>query len=250
MPRKNKAEEIAAIFKSRILSGELKPGQDFPTNEQIKQEFDVAFNTVHKAVNILIAEGLVTHGAGNMRRKVRDAVLTRSVRSMGFLQEYQDRGNQQLLDLRIHTPASGKKLPERVQQVLPFPLLRYKTLQLRDGIPVAISDAFIPQVVPLIELLDKLALPDAELYTVLKGFGVSVSRCRESLFFDWATTEECALFGIPAGSSLAVVRIERRVFDDKGNLVELCFLTDRADAYEFVYEFELQSVSHSLPEGN
>lgn len=258
MSRKSKALEIAQVLKDRITSAQLEPGADFPTNTELRDEFGVTPNTIDKAVKLLIKEGLViTYGSGNTKRKVREYVfkkatrevgqspgkpeITKSSRAMGFLTEYEGRGQLKILDLKIITPSYACSLPSKVSTVVSPPLIFYKTLQLRDGSPVAISESYITNVDSLIELYDKLQNPSVEMYSELSSLGINVSTCEESLTVGWATTDEIKLFGLPPGNNLTVVRITRRVFDEKGNLIELCFLTDRADAYEFVYRFSMKN---------
>lgn len=240
MARKNKHSEISNILRQRITSGLYKSGDDFPTNIELKEEFESSLNTIHQAVYPLIQEGLVvTYGSGNNKRKVRDIVLGRSERSMGFIREYKGRSKQTIISLSIFTPNTINQAPEKVIGLIEAPFLRYKTLQLRDGVPVAISDSYIPNIVSLIDLMDHLGDSNNELYDTLTSMGISLSTCEESLVVDWSTDNECELFGLPPGNNLQVVRIKRKVYDKNNNLIELCYLVDRADAYEFTYKFKL-----------
>jgi DNA-binding GntR family transcriptional regulator len=50
---------LAAHFRERILSGELKPGERLPSGERIRQEFEVSQTTNRRAMNQLSHEGLV-----------------------------------------------------------------------------------------------------------------------------------------------------------------------------------------------
>lgn len=239
MARQNKWEEIANILRNRILSGELKPGQDFPTNMKLMKEFDVYIGTIQQAINALIQEGLVvTFGSGTTKRMVR-TLVERSVRQGDFITEYKNRGSQKILDLRIIK--GSRELPEPVLEIMKPPVLYFKTLQIRDNIPVAISCSFIPSVFSLEMLLKNLQDPKAELYTFMKSMGFNPTNCQESLVVDRATSKESELFELAPNNNLIVVRINRKVFDETGNLIEFCLLTDRADAYEFVYNFAFDS---------
>jgi GntR family transcriptional regulator len=228
-------QEIAAILRERILSGQLKPGQPFPTNKELINEFGVYVSTVQNAVNALIREGLVvTSGPGNKRRIVRP-LLERSVRRGGFLTEFGPRARLEILELKI--VRSPRKLPAAVLKEMDPPVLRYLTRQWRDEIPVALSDAYIPGVVPLKELKSLISDPGTDLYRAMESLGMRADTCEESLIAGGSTPEEQQILnGAPV-----VVRITRKVYNKDGRLLELCFLTNRADCYEFLYRFPFEA---------
>lgn len=63
MPLKNnllpKYHQINEILRERITSGELKPGDQIPTEEELCQEFDVSRGTVRRAILSLAQVGLI-----------------------------------------------------------------------------------------------------------------------------------------------------------------------------------------------
>ena len=52
-------QQIAAIIRNRIESGQYPPGTSIPSIERIRQETGCAVKTIQRAVRILAAEGLV-----------------------------------------------------------------------------------------------------------------------------------------------------------------------------------------------
>ena len=52
-------EQLAAIIRKQINSGELEPGQLLPSEAHLQQEHDVSRSTVRHALGILRDEGLV-----------------------------------------------------------------------------------------------------------------------------------------------------------------------------------------------
>jgi GntR family transcriptional regulator len=51
--------QVAAILRQRITSGQIPPGRAIPSIVQMEAEFEVARDTLRKAVQILKEEGLV-----------------------------------------------------------------------------------------------------------------------------------------------------------------------------------------------
>ena len=53
------SEQVEAIVRARIASGQYPPGSRMPSTSTLAQEFDVAPRTVRKALGPLAAEGLI-----------------------------------------------------------------------------------------------------------------------------------------------------------------------------------------------
>ena len=53
------SRQIANDLRNRITSGEIPPGRRIPSLTELEQDYDVARDTLRKAVGILRDEGLV-----------------------------------------------------------------------------------------------------------------------------------------------------------------------------------------------
>ena len=58
------SQQLAAVLRAQIHSGERPPGSRLPTIMQLSQEYEVATATVTKALRILKREGLVIGSTG------------------------------------------------------------------------------------------------------------------------------------------------------------------------------------------
>ena len=72
------SSQIAEQIRSSILSGEYKPGDRLPSERELTEMFCVSRPTVHEAINILAATGLVKSSQGE-RSVVKSLVETSSV---------------------------------------------------------------------------------------------------------------------------------------------------------------------------
>lgn len=52
-------QQLAAILREQIVSGELEPGRPLPSHMTLVQQYGVARGTAVKAVRLLVNEGLV-----------------------------------------------------------------------------------------------------------------------------------------------------------------------------------------------
>lgn len=65
------AEQVSDELRRAIHEGEYEPGDSLPTEQQLRQNFDVSRQTIRAALNTLTQEGLVASGRGR-GRVVRD----------------------------------------------------------------------------------------------------------------------------------------------------------------------------------
>lgn len=233
-----KWQELYQILRKRIIDGVYPPGSDFPTNIELVQEFNLHTATIQQAVNALIREGLVFSSTKRaVRRKVRPA-LHRSRRKGGFTNDLTGKkAKKELVELKIIT--DEKDIPQEVLQEMKPPVLFYYHNQWLDDTLIAVSRSYIPNLIPLDKLENMLKQEGARLYLSMKALGFNPTMCEEALIAGPSTEEENLDLQLPANSSITVARITHKVFDDDGNLLEYCFLIDRADCHVFEYRFPL-----------
>jgi DNA-binding GntR family transcriptional regulator len=72
-------ETIAEALREQIRSGQLKPGDQLPTLAELAVANTVAVGTAHRALPLLMSEGLVTIARG--RRAIVSAPSTSRIQS-------------------------------------------------------------------------------------------------------------------------------------------------------------------------
>lgn len=80
----------------------------------------------------------------------------------------------------------------------------------------------------------------------MEALGFQPTMVEESLIAGPSSEEDNKALQLPNNSSITVVQITRKVIDDNGHLLEYCFLTDRADCYEFSYRFPYYRILSSF----
>lgn len=237
--KQNKWRDVYQTLKERILDGTYPAGSPFLTNKEIGAEFDLHTVSVQSAVNELIREGLVVPSPNRATRRTVRTVPIRSMRKGGFFKDSEKTGkaHKELVELKIIKDQD--ELPEAVQKEMKVPVLYYHHNQFVNDTLVANSRSFIPHLFPLDELNRRLSVEGARLYKSLEALGHKPTMVEEELIAAAATEEDNKLLNLPENSSITVARIDRKVYDDDGNIVEFCYLTDRADCYVFSYRFPL-----------
>ncbi|HSI13526.1 MAG TPA: GntR family transcriptional regulator [Chthoniobacter sp.] len=76
------SEQLVYAVKKAVISGLLKPGSRFPSVRAVSQELRIHPNTAHKAVGVLIGEGLleVHPGIGTVVGKIPPAPSARELK--------------------------------------------------------------------------------------------------------------------------------------------------------------------------
>lgn len=57
-------QQLAAILRDQIRSGEFPPGRPLPSTNHLHQQYGIAKNTVVKALRLLVGEGYIVGVVG------------------------------------------------------------------------------------------------------------------------------------------------------------------------------------------
>lgn len=229
----SKWPEIYNLILNDIRSGVYKPGQSLPPQEDLAVAYNVSRATVQKAFAKLTQDGkILTLFEHFDRRRIVMPEIVPSTRTAGFRNDNADNHTAFVESLELHTIDDP---PTQVKELLGNVVLRHLTRQWKNHIPVAISESYVSSILPLDKLKEHLTKGD-KLYDSMRLLGFYPSNCEESLHAKMATEDDMKYL---YGPKIVIVEIVRKVFDDDGNLLELCFLKDRADSYIFNYRFNL-----------
>ncbi len=238
---------LAESLRARIVAGDQAPGSQLPTEMDLAQEFGVSRGTVIKAIDVLVAEGIVTkrQGAGSFvslpslhRRSLRMLSFTETVSAEGY------KASQRVLFYR----------PARDDEARAFGAVEPSAMLVRlrfvDSVPCAIHRSVIPNRV--MEMLPFAMLgqilrggeSDYSLYAAINAAGLVIHRGSEHVSARLATTDEAEVLNVRLPAALMVV--VRQSFDAEGRLIEAAEASYHADYYS--YDLELtRGNSHRAP---
>jgi GntR family transcriptional regulator len=222
-----------------IGEGVLGPGEALPAERELAALADVSRVTVRKAVQDLVASGLLVqrHGSGTF---VAPGVahVEQSLSSLtSFTEDMARRGlkaESVWLDRGIYTPSPtemvvlGLKSEESVARI--------SRLRIANGTPLAIERASLSAAI----LPDPRAVEHSLYETLARSRHRpvrAIQRLSAALLDD---EDDARLLGVPKGS--ASLNIERTSYLASGRVVEFTCSRYRADAYDFVAELRLHKV--------
>jgi GntR family transcriptional regulator len=234
--------QIADHVRDRIARGELRPGDEVPSERQVAADWEVSRPTATKALDILRREGLVLgrQGAGtfvtdppSLRRQASDRYM-RSV-EMGRIYLPNERARILSAELVGAPPdvAMALGVSEGSQ------VIRRRRLTLRDDAPVELStswlDGELAAVAP--RLLETGRILNGTLAYVEEMTGRIATVARDRVAARLATADERELLELPDPSAAIVTR--HTVLDAGELVIELAESVGPPDAWSVEQVYEL-----------
>jgi GntR family transcriptional regulator len=225
-------DELAEKIARRVW----RPGESIPTEAELAASHGIAVGTVRKAINALVADGLVEpqQGRGTFVRRPRfDSSLFRFFRHSGF-DEHAVPGSR-LLEREVVAAT-----PDQVREALKLQLnertIRMSRLRLAADRPFLREQIWLPyaQFEPL------LTVPESEIGDLLypayeRLCGQVVARAEEVLTVGAADADDSRLLGVERGAPL--VMIDRLALSFEGRPIE--WRRSHGVASDFRYKVEI-----------
>lgn len=219
----------------KITRREWQPGAAIPTEQELTQAYGVSIGTVRKAVETLVAEGLLERSQGRgtfIRKPSFDGSLFRFFR-------YQTEGaRNQVPEGRILARTSVAP-PEPVAQALALTrrakAIRLDRLRLVDGEPVLLEEIWLPQ--QRFAALMDIGLPDFGdlLYPLYEErCGQTIASAQETLTVELADAQVAGQLRIAAKQPVIV--IDRLAFGYDRQPLEWRRSRGRSDRFRYQIE--------------
>lgn len=219
----------------KICRGEWRPDQAIPAEHELSRTYDVALGTIRKAVDMLVAEGLLERSQGRgtfVRRPSFDGSLFRFFRLLtlqGKRRVPEGRILERTLKIPPKAAARALDLPPRTRAI------RLDRLRLIDGKVVLAEEIWLPEsrFAALLDIdiadFDNLLYPFYE-----KVCGQTIASARETLTVATADAASAGTLGIAEGSPVVV--IERLAFGYDRKPLEWRRTMGAADTFRYQVE--------------
>ena len=216
-----------------IREGKWVPGDLLPSEAQLCLQFGVSRGTVVKAIDVLLAEGLLQRRQGVGTFVSRPALHRSPGYLLGFSETVRRQGR-----MPTHRLIGQRQLDrsEALQFGCDEPALLLDRIRLVDGLPWAIHTALVPMriaatVPALTGSKSRVEKSDFSLYTTFDEAGLEIDHADETINVRLATEKEAELLGIELPS--AVMLVHRKSYDKRGNLIELIEAVYLQDSYTY-----------------
>ena len=245
--QKPRYRALADSLRARIVAGDHAPGAQLPTELDLAQEFGVSRGTVIKAIDVLVAEGIVTKRQGAGSFVSLPSLHRRSLRLLSFSETVSAEGHKASQRVLSYRPA-GDDEARAFGAVEPSAML--VRLRYVDSVPCAIHRSVIPNrvmerlPVAMLGQILRGGESDFSLYAAFAAAGLVIDRGNEHVSARLATKEEAEVLNVRLPAALMVV--VRQSFDAEGRLIEAAEAIYHADYYS--YDLALvRGNSHDAP---
>ena len=214
---------LAAEIRDAIRNGEYADGRQLPTEEQLSASFSVSRQTVRRAMQDLVSEGIIYRVAGRGTYPVAEE--DRYVNHFGSVEE--------LMALSLDTECQVVSPLQRKVDVETASRLRLRSdeiftvtfVRLHSDIPFCYTSVYLPpRIGQLLADVDELASAGRRSRVTVIGLidarrGGSITAAEQSISAAGAPAFAARHLGRDAGEPL--LRIDRLYFDEEDDPVEL-----------------------------
>jgi len=220
--------QIANLLREQIASGQLRPGDRLPSEDELCELFQVSRTTVRAALDVLVSAGLVRREQGRGTYVEESRLEQASERLCGFTEEMRQRGlRPETKVLKVQKEAADEFLAKKLNLTPGAAVIRIERLRLADGEPMGIQKAFLPFSLCPSLLDDDLS---QSLYELLeKKYNIIPCKAEDTYYVGKVSPQEAKLLRVPAGAAAFVV--ERVTLDSNGEPIEYVRSIMRGDRY-------------------
>jgi GntR family transcriptional regulator len=225
-------DQVEAALASDIVAATLPPGSQLPPEDSLTARFGVSRTTVRKAVENLVARGLVEIRRGRGTFVTEPKIRQDLTELSGFVEDMMALGRNptaRLLDKRA-VPAS-KTVAQHLGVALGTHVYRIERVRLVDGIAMSFDETYLP-----LDIGEKIAGHDLEaepIFALLEGkYDLPLVEAQYQLEAVTADEYVAQALGIEAGSPIFL--IERTSYTEGQKPVDYEKLYYRGDLIKFV----------------
>ena len=233
MPRYHQLREI---LQKRIESGEFQPGDQFPTEEQLCQEYGVSRGTVRQAINVLVNEGRLRREQGRGTFVAESSLSPVFFRLADFAEDMRQRGlTASTRVLRLQVIPATEEIAARLEIPVGEQVIESARLRMANGKPMAyetrhLAHSLCPQ------LLDEDLMHQSIHSLLIDKYKIPLIRACHTVEARVLSKEEASLLEVEPGS--AGFFVDRVTYTTNNRPVTWYRTFYRGDEYRFTAEFE------------
>ena len=230
-------QQLHRYLADQILSGDLQPNVQLPTERLFAEKAQISRVTVRQAIAKLVSDGLVEQrrGAGSFVLPQAQK-LEQSLSSLvSFTETMQARGKSSestVLSHGMFTPTPDEVVSLGLGSGVR--VARIERLRSSDGMMMAIEESSLPE-----NILHQPEKVKTSLYAVLRAEGRAPTRALQRVTAINLTAKEARLLKMAEGA--AALKIVRVGYLASGRPIELTRGIYRSDIYDFVTELRLEA---------
>jgi GntR family transcriptional regulator len=253
-------QQIAEDLRRKIDSGQLMPGSQLPTEDELMEQHHASRNTVRGAINQLAIGGLVNtlHGRGTfVAERVNPIVTTLTTdpetgsgggEGLVYTAEVARSGRMATTGgLRVELRKATGPVADSLRLPMGSDVISRHEQRFVDKRPWSLQTSFYPRA--LAECAPRLYDPTVigeGTVAYLRQCGIDQVGYQDGIEVRSPNREETRFFDLPTDGRIQVVEIFRVAFDQQQNQVRLTITVYRADRNRFIINVGNVPISESL----
>ena len=226
--------QLETILREKMNSGELRPGDHFPTEDQLVKSYKVSRITVRQALSALEKEGLINRKRGKGTLVAENHAKLEPMKLTGTIGDIIAMGiktKTKIINFGFVHPS--KKVTQSLKLDEDAKVLRVERIRLIKGLPISYTISYIPS-----DLGKKIDIKDLTFQPILnvleKKCKVKIGRGFQIIEATVADSQIASFLDVMTGAPL--LKIERMVFDTKNRPVENISIFYRSDRYHYTVD--------------
>jgi GntR family transcriptional regulator len=214
-----------------ILQGDLRPGEQLPTQRELCEQFGASHMTVRRAIEELVSLGYAKAIPGKGLYVATNTLESETTPLVSFTNDIERRGMCASSRILAAYKTTASPIQAKTLNVNEDTALIYlRRLRLGDGIPMSIQTCYL--VHSLCPTLLDFDLASDSLYRILQDeFHLRLSDCSAMIETALASEEEARLLELPTPAPVLIT--EQITYTDNGRPVEFLHAIYRGDQYRF-----------------
>lgn len=195
--------QLRDVLQQKIESGEWRPYEQIPTEEELVREYKIARTTVRRALSEMVQRGLLYRKSGRGTFVREREVHYRLRRSVSFSQDILSKGmtpGSCLISAEV-VPADAE-VAAAMEVSEGTSMVRIVRLRLADNRPVLINDiSLLSEDCPGLETRPELAAAQSSVYDIMaRDYRIQTVRLTGFIRPEIADKHEAKLLEVPVGS--------------------------------------------------
>jgi GntR family transcriptional regulator len=137
--------QVQDILRRQLLRGELKPGDQLPTEAELAERFRISRTTVRLALDALRRDGLLYRRAGKGTFVTEPRIEQELTRLTGFVEDMLALGRQATARVvEVREVAADDAVGQRLGVTAGTTVVRLERVRLADGDPLSLDVTYLP----------------------------------------------------------------------------------------------------------
>ncbi len=228
--------QLQEAIRREITNGNYQPDDPLPTELELQKQYSVSRETVRKAVNELVAIGLLEKRRGKGTYVSRPKITHRIGRVYSSTEEVIARGMEPGTEfIQVSEMPPLDYICEEMGLKPGCGVTIVKRLRLADGEPVAILRSYLPT--DLVPDLPEMTFVNNSLYhTLEEKYGLELSDCEEVIEAGLVGKNDAKLLNISIQQPVLVVKRLTRL--NNGRIIESLLAYYRSDRFKYRVRLE------------